>query len=404
MASSGATAWSKHFQGKGDIQTSVKVDSPSYDANDPTRKVGTIAAGTQVTYMKTAKYEQRALIQYKEKNKLVLRRVPFDNLAKPGVKSSGAASLKPQAFGVRDKKYSLTEYEKTIKDFINDRKDLSAAIKVYLGSLFDYCTNGKTTEAKLAKIFAETRDDLPLNDINKDFGEVVGPVTAFYSQLLKSKKILLKPTMEIYIPEKPNEPLMDYSIYSSNRQFIISAKSGTTTNVVKPQDIIDLLKKNQAKHDKWKNTKEYGILYELANNTALLGPIKAIPKIDPTLITQDSADKITGPTSSLTPLSTFIKQNEYLKTKTKPTLTEIMYECEKIIQKETKTGSLNMNAIFADAIEEQVLYIKFELNSRGIPQWDVIASDNINKPDFGRVYLRTKNGYTRSSDRMGIQV
>jgi hypothetical protein len=97
--------------------------------------------------------------------------------------------------------------------------------------------------------------------------------------------------------------------------------------------------------------------------------------------------------------------NEYLKTKKNVTLNEIMYECEKLLQNESKNGSLNMNEIFSKAIEKQVIYVKFMLDARGVGEFDVIASDDIGGPGKqGRVYLRTKNGYTRASDRMGIQV
>ena len=404
MASSGAAAWTKYFQGKGDIPTSLKKASPAYDPNDPNKKIGDIPAGTQVTYVKTAKFEQRALIEFTASGKKYICRVPFDNIAKPGVKASGAASLKPQAFGVRDKRYSLAEYKKTVSDFIDDRKDLTGPVKTYLAALFDYCSGGKTTEAQLVKIFSLNKDDLPLNDINKDFGEVLGPVAAFASQLLKTKRITLPSNMQIYVPERPNEPLMDYGIYVGDKQYVISAKSGTTTNVVKPADILMLIGKNPDKVRKWQNKPEYKLLKMLADNSILVGPIKAIAAISPELISQAAADKVTNSASDTTGFTTFIRQNDYLKTKTKPTINEIMYECEKLIQKETKDGSLNMNQIFSDAIQEQVLYIKFELDSRGLPKWAVIASDDIRGPAYGRVYLRTKNGYTRASDRMGIQV
>lgn len=404
MASSGATAWAKYFQGKGDLPTTIKKETAAYDPNDPNKKVGDIPVGTKIVYLKAAKYEQRALIQYTKNNKKVLVRVPFDNIAKPGVKASGAASLKPQAFGVRDKKYSLTEYKKVVGDFIQDRTDLSAPVKTYLFALFDYCSGGKTTKGDVTKIFAKIKSDLPLNDINKDFGEVLGPVAAYYSKLLSSKQITLPATMTIYVPERPNEPLMDYGIYVGTKQYVISAKSGTTTNVVKPKDILDLLSKNPKKVSKWKSKAEYKLLQMLADNSILLGPIKAVAAAQPDLISPAVADKITGAASDLTGLSKFVKQNEYLSAKAKPTLNEIMYECEKLIQKETKDGSLNMNAIFSDAIEEQVLYIKFELDASGLPTWDVIASDDIKGKSYGRVYLRSKNGYTRASDRMGIQV
>ena len=83
-----------------------------------------------------------------------------------------------------------------------------------------------------------------------------------------------------------------------------------------------------------------------------------------------------------------------------------MYECEKMLQKETREGSLEMNQLFSDAIENQVIYVKFEINKvTGLGDWDIITSDDTRKVnEHGIVSLRTKNGYTRDKDRMGIQV
>ena len=52
-----------------------------------------------------------------------------------------------------------------------------------------------------------------------------------------------------------------------DKNYIISAKSGETTNVVKPGDILDLLAKNSKAENKWKNTKEYNVLKTLSDNS-----------------------------------------------------------------------------------------------------------------------------------------
>jgi hypothetical protein len=94
-----------------------------------------------------------------------------------------------------------------------------------------------------------------------------------------------------------------------------------------------------------------------------------------------------------------------LKSKKDPTVNEIMYECEKMLQKQTKDQTFDMTELFADAIENQVFYVKFGIDSSGVGDWSVIVSDDIRKSKSGSVvYLRSKNGYTRASDRMGIQV
>lgn len=407
MASSGSAAWAKYFQGKGDIETTMKVASAAYDPMNVSKKMGDIPAGTKVLYLKTSTYEQKALIQFEVNRKIFRARVPFDNLAKPGVKASGAASLKPQAFGLASdsKTWSIQEYTTQLKSSLGSRSDLSAPVRTYLEALVNHYT-GTTSKNDLTKLFAKLKSDLPLNDINKDFGEVLGPIAVYKLQLFKSKRITLASNIAISVPLRPNEPLMDYGIYASSKKdvlYTISAKSGTSTNTVKPQDILMLLSKEKNLAT-LKQTKEYKVLEKLATESIILGPIKAVSEMFPKLIKKEAADKSDGKTYDSAGFAGLLNENEYLKTKSKPTINEIMYECEKLIQKETKDGSLNMNSLFSKAINNKVLYVKFELDNSGLPTWDVIASDDISAPQYGRVFLRTKNGYTRASDRMGIQV
>lgn len=406
MASSGQAAWIKYFQGKGDIPTIMKNRSSVYDSEKPNQKIADIPAGTKVTYMTTKKFESKALIECVINRKKIVGRVPFDSIAKPGVKSSGAASLKPQAFNVGEQKYSFSTYKKTVMGSIETRKDISAETRAYLSSLLDFHSGGSTSKQKLMKIFQGVKDSVSLGDINKDFGEVLGPVAILEQGLFRKNRINLnKGDAKIYVPARPNEPLMDYAIISGSKQYTISAKSGTTTNVVKPPDIISLLSKDPKKLRKWSKTKEFKVLQTLAQESIIIGPIKAVSELYPNLISADAVGSISGKDYDKKKFAKFISQNEYLKTKKDPTLNEIMYECEKLLQQRTKDQTLNMTEIFADAIENQVFYVKFELDATGVGNWDVIISEDIRKAKGSSVvYLRTKNGYTRASDRMGIQV
>lgn len=406
MASSGQAAWTKYFQGKGDIQTVMKKDSSVYDTDAPNRQIATIKAGTSVTYFSVKKFESKAEIEYVVNRKKIVGRVPFDNIAKPGIKASGAASLKPQAFNVGEQKYSFSVYRKTVMDAIESRKDLSAPLRSYIGALFDYYSGGKTTKQQISKIFSNVKGSIPINDINKDFGEVLGPVAILEEGLFRKVKINLnKGSTKIYIPSRPNEPLMDYAVIMGDQQYTISAKSGTTTNVVKPPDIINLISKNPKKLRKWSKTKEYKVLELLAQGTVVSGPVSVIAYLYPNLIDSAAANTITKTSYDEKLFSKFISKNEYLKKKKSPTAIEIMYECEKMIQNETKTKSLDMSDIFSDAIEDQVFYVKFEVDASGIGLWELNSSEDFKKAkNNSLVYLRTKNGYTRADDRMGIQI
>jgi hypothetical protein len=406
MASSGRQAWLKYFQGRGNIESLMKKESLTYDMFEANKRVGNIAIGQKVIVLSSTEYDSKAAIQYKSGTKDITVRVPFNNIAKPNVRSSAAASLKPQAFGIEETKYGFDQYVNLVKESIEERTDLTAELRSYLSILFDYYSKAQTTKQNVTKVFNKVKTSIPINDVNKDFGEVLGPVAVLSENLLRPAKInLTKNICKIYVPKRPNEPLMDYGLYQNDKQVIISAKSGKTTNVVKPSDVITLLNKNDKTKRKWKDTKEYKILEILSNNSIINGPLLVIAYLYPTLMDKEVAATANRFSHDNTKFAPFINNNEYLKNKEDPTLNEIMYECEKMIQEETKTGSLYMNSIFADAIKEEVVYIKFELDPSGVGKWDVIVSKDIQNMDtFGRAYLRTKNGYTRASDRMGIQI
>ena len=300
----------------------------------------------------------------------------------------------------------MAEYKNTVKNAIEENESLTGELRTYLAALFDYYSGGSTTTAKVSEIFMRVKDSLPLNAINTDFGEVLGPVAITYKGVLSTKGLRIDTSAQVYVPSRPNEPLMDYGLYTSKQDFIISAKSGTTTNVVKPGDILALLGRDDKKQRKWSSTSEYAILQTLADNSILLGPIRAVSQLYPNLVPPNVAYSVAPKSYDPADFKALIASSDYLAGKNAaPTLNEIMYACEKIIQKETREGSLNMNKIFADAIDNIVYYVKFELDNRGVGIWDSATSADITKiGTYGRIYLRTKNGNTRASDRMGIQV
>ena len=207
----------------------------------------------------------------------------------------------------------------------------------------------------------------------------------------------------IYVPIRPNEPLMDYGIEDRDRLYTISAKSGKTTNTVKPGDIIDLLSKVPEKLRYWKTTQQFKILEQLRDASIVMGPIRAVASLHPKLIDPKAAARTEKNKYDISDFINFISQNEYLSKQKDPNIIQIMYECEKMLQNLTKTAKIDMNEIFKDAIEEKVIYVRFEVGSNGTGVWEVTMSDDI-MTKGKRTFLRTKNGYTRAADRMGIQL
>ncbi len=399
MATSGAAAWLKYYSGKGDVPTVMRLDAPILD-KDGHPKNEVIKAGTDVTVLKTGAYEAKPLISTKKYGTI---RVPFDSIAKPGITASSAPSLKPQAFGLKDVHYPVTEYIKIVMDNIQDRKDIDGKTKAYLEALFTYYSQAPNSK-NLARVKATFDKSIRIADVEKDFGEVLGPIAIIKHGLLAPYKVKLSSSAKIYVPSRPNEPLLDYSVIDGNRTYVISAKSGTTTNVVKPDDILGLLKKNPKVLALWKSKKEYKILEALGNNSILAGPIVALAQLGKIpKAAADEAVKVATNKGRLDPVpfKDFIKSNTYLRgLRRAPTLNEVMYEAEKMISDLSKT-TINFTPIFKDAIAGKVIYVKFSIKNDGPGVWQVITAKELANE---KIYLRSKNGYTRASDRMGVQV
>jgi len=401
MASTGSAAWAKYFKGQ-DVSTVMKKDSDAYDGDGTTKLNFKVKANEKILVFDSDSYNDKATIKRLSDNQIC--RVTFNNIQKPGRET--AVNLKPQAFGIGETKYNITDYVDLVLTSIEDRENLSPETKNYLQSLILYYAgfeNLQFTESA----YNAGRSTLPMRDIKKDFGEVLGPIAVIKKQILNGLNIPKDNTVKIYMPSRPNEPLMDYGIIVGNKTYVISAKSGTTTNVVKPQDIIDLLKKNPTKLRKYQRTEQYKILESLSENGIVDGAIIAASKLPGGPSAEAAADvkkklksgSYKDDKYDIALMASFINSNDYLKKQTKPTLNQIMYECEKMIAAKSKNG-LNFTPMFKDAVENQVIYVKFDI-SGSKPDFEVIMNDDFSAK---KVTLRTKNGYTRRSDRMGIQV
>jgi hypothetical protein len=343
-----------------------------------------LAEGTPVLVLAMAAYDSKPHIRVKigGQNKTV--RFKFDDIVKPGNKASASTSLKPQAFNVVGPAFQLSAYKQRLLETLEERKDIDGPLKSYLRLLIEYWGGTAAAGTKIKALFPSIKDRIPINDINKDFGEVLGPLAVLKHNLLTGTGHKVTAVSTIFIPVRPNEPLMDYKV----GDVVISAKSGTTTNTVKGKDIMGLLDKSKANVAMYTPTIEYKILQILTDNTALLGPVKAVQTL---LGTRYDA---------------WTKNNAYFKSKKgKLTANEIMYECEKYLQTESKSGALNYTKMFADAIKGSVVYVKFSIDSTGIGKFEtIVAADVIKAATGSRPYLRTKNGYTRAADKMGIQI
>ena len=395
MASTGRDAWNKYFKGA-NVPTNMKKDSAGYDPEKPNKIIQSkISAGEEIIAM-NGPFDAKYLVQRKKDGKFY--RVTFNNIQKPG--KVRRVNLKPQEFGIVDKDFTIKEYTKLLLTNIGDSK-LTPEIKSYLEALVLYYDK----QVPLSYVRNLYNPNLPINEIKKDFGEILGPIAIIKDGLLKNKGINIPPTSKVFFPSRPNEPLLDYVIKAPRQSYSISAKSGTTTNVVKPMDIINLLKLDPKKVSKWKRSPEYSILENLAGNGIVDGAISAAAALGEgpsEAFAEDVRRRLSSGSYSDynyddNLAQPFINSNDYLSQKERPTLNEIMYESEKVVAKASK--QLKFNQIFKDAIENKVIYVKFDIIG-GTPKFSSLVSDDFSS---NKVFLRTKNGYTRRSDRMGVQ-
>ena len=100
-----------------------------------------------------------------------------------------------------------------------------------------------------------------------------------------------------------------------------------------------------------------------------MGPIRAVASLHPKLIDPKAAARTEKNKYDISDFINFISQNEYLSKQKDPNIIQIMYECEKMLQNLTKTAKIDMNEIFKDAIEEKVIYVRFEVGSNGTGVW-----------------------------------
>jgi len=396
MASTGRDAWNKYFKGA-NVPTHMKKSSAGYDPENPNKILqGKIEAGEEVTAM-AGPYDVKYLVKRKKDGKFY--RVTFNNIQKPG--KVRRVNLKPQRLGIVDQTLGIKDYTDDVLTKISDSQ-LTPQIKNYLEALVLYYS-GFEPLSYVRKLYSA---DLPINEIKKDFGEILGPIAIIKDHLLQSKGIRIPDTSKVYFPSRPNEPLLDYEIKAPGRTYSISAKAaGTATNVVKPKDIIDLLKLDPKKLAKWKKRPEYLLLDDLATQGVVAGAISAASTLDGGPSAEFAQDVVRrlkqGSYSDYNYddnlAQSFITSNDYLRQKERPTLNEIMYESEKMVVKHSK--KLKFNQMFRDAIENKLIYVMFDIVG-GTPKFTVKVSDDFNS---NKAFLRTKNGYSRRSDSMGVQ-
>lgn len=407
MASTGKDAWAKHFKGKGNIATTMKKDSALLDADGV--KEGTIKAGESVVFLDAKDYSDKMAIEYKKN----VHYVTFNNVQKPKSKLVSGIKLKPQDYKFFTvETWDAKKLAKQLIDETEERQDLDPTLKTYIQTITAYW--GKTrsvTRAELNKLKEPTRG---INEINKDYGEMLGAIACVQHKIL-TPHIKLGAAPKLNFPLRGNEPIVDYYVLDGKKKHSISAKSGTTTNTLKPGDAVNLIKA-QGNFTKWQNTAIIKFIDLVSNTPTAHFPFHAINFVEGKKVLSDAAIsasksfKVANFSSKNYDVGLFGNLIKLIKIpgktlKSPPTIGELFYYTEKyIIQKANSVAKFDPTKLFVEATSGQVIYVKYAVTAaKPEGEFHVIMSDANKDATAKKIKWRSKNATSRASDKLGIQ-
>lgn len=419
MAStSGKSAWEKYFKGKDQIQIITKKTSNYYENETTTKLVGKLPPKAAVTYLDLASQHigrgvgTKIGFQLNPSGPVYYSSV--DNFTKPGA-GSKRIGLKPRDFGIQNLSFiNGSSYYTFLKNAIQNRAvsgDIGGELCEYLLAIVDFAKEGVSNFSNIEK------DDLPFEEISKDFGELLGPLACIYGRCGGIGKFISNySACKVTFPPD-NVPLYDYILIDPNqKEYKISAKVAQGySNQIKPQFVIPYT----SAISPLARTTAYKVLLELSNRTTALGPFYALRVIlsDPNGVLTDACindatlNASVGIAQKSTKLSTqslqlwekFIKK--YLVTNN-PTYGDLRFRCEQLIQDWSGSGPENTNLknIFNNFLQEtRIIYVKTNINRSGSPSFSADGGDGAKI--VSNLFLRTSNtAQGRLEDRMGFQI
>jgi len=395
-ASKGVDNWNKNWKGS-DRSTVVKKSGPYYNYGE-TRSIGLLPMGANVVYI-DALSESHTRVAVRYGKDIVYTNV--DNLTKP--KSLSTVNLQPQAFGIVGREFSVSEYVRELRTQIQNRSDITGDLETYLLDLVNYSYTGT------ASFGGYDIRDLPLADIIKYFGEVLGPIHCLKRGLLTKFNLGVGLSTKILIPTSTTEPLLDYYLVKQDGKRIpISAKATGTSNPLKVDIIVSKIKNSPTLLRKYQNTTEFKILDAINNNTMMDGPFVGAMLLGE-ITDQAAALAISsrgGILQNTAPFQNLIKTDSRLSILPKnqrPTAMQLSYVCEKKIVQYSRSNSGKFTNMIKDTLAEEIVFVKLSINPMTkTPQFEALKASG--SYGIGLVKLRSKNGYASKSDKLGFQL
>jgi hypothetical protein len=402
MASTGILAWEKHFKNKQPFKTKMKKASTLYDERGSS--IGQIPLGGIVDVEDNAQYSEKYPVVYNDKKGFVT----FNNISKPISKSVSGIKLKPQDFASIKARPKNTAFNMAtaLNNELLEREDLPSDLILYASELVKYW--GALPGGSIQNVKATFSDNIPLNEIKKDFGELLGAFAVCNHNVL-SPDVSIGTGASIDIPLRGNEPLVDYYINTvQGKTYSISAKSGTITNTLKAADILTLLKTSKNKSKYPDSSDEIKFLTLIDTKPVLQFPFYAVNLLRGLNTLNNAAleqvDEFTTKNMSSTKYDMKLFEQLYKligqSTSAKLSVGELFYKTEKYVV-QLANQKINPTSMFNDATSGVVIYVKYDIVS-SIPQgsFSVVSSNVLQQKN---VKWRSKNYAARAGDKIGLQ-
>lgn len=273
-----------------------------------------------------------------------------------------------------DVEIPFAKYYTLLHNAVKDHPTLTQEQKGVLLALVDHTIAPSVMSTQLLKKQMKMNgSSLPINTINNDFGELLGPIAVVNGLMPIDRR-----TASVFVPARSNEPLLDYRVTDKNGVYKISAKSGDSTNTLKPADVYKLISDEKKLLKKYQGTDQLEVVKILADNTWREGPIKALAFLK----------------SKKYPSAQWLKKAEYTE--------NVRQESEKSLVNISK-NELDFTKMFLDATNAKIHYVKFRLDAQGTVKWEKV--DHEKKSVEKRVVFRSKNFEGRQNgDKLGFQV
>lgn len=311
--------------------------------------------------------------------------------------------LQPRDFGIIGSNYLTPEqiYSKVDSVLSKDRS-LSLPVKNYAKYLLEYSMGSKAKNTSNMKLI----DNTSMNNIMKNYTEVIGALSAINLGLFKSLNISSKSL--INFPAAQNEPLLDYSVKDGSKVYKISAKAGKTTNTLKPADIVSIIDKTKSLYDKWSSRPEYKVMYALNEGSMVGGTLLACAQL-----IQDKEVQETPRINFGTLHEAFDAAQKNGDKLVKNKDPQFIIDAEKVIVNWSKQS--NYKDMFLDVMyAHNLLYLKVKRieTVNYLPEWETLGeARETDLEHLKNISFRSKNsasfdskGNARISDKLGLQM